>query len=316
MTVMRLPLGASTRSSLRAGWGLWALAVLTTAGAAIALPAFRTPTSMTSLMASLAPLLLVATGQAVVVLLGGIDLSVGAVLGLATVLVATTESVPVAVALALLAGLAAGAANGLGVLAGVNPLIMTFAAGGIVQGIALLRLSAPGGAVPGAVIDAVTWQAGTVPVAFMAAVGVLALVWFATTQARWGRLLQAAGFASDNARRLGLPVGRVTLLAYSAAGLLAAFAGLAVIARTYSGDALSGTPFVLDSVTAVLVAGIALTGGRGSVLAVLPAAVLLGVVDQVIRLTGTNTNYQFVLKGLILIAAMWLYQAARRRERP
>lgn len=313
----RFGLGASTRANLRAGWGLWVLTVLVVTGAAVMLPAFRTPTSLTSLMTSLAPLLIVAAGQAVVIMLAGIDLSVGAVLGLATVLVATTDrmggSVLLALVVTLAAGLAVGIANGGGVLAGVNPLIMTFAMGGIVQGVALLRLSAPGGMVPEPVITAVTAQVGDVPVTFVAALVLLVGVWYATTQTRWGRLVQATGFAAGNARRLGLPVRRITLLAYGAGGLLAAVAGLAVIARTYTGDALSGTPFILDSVTAVLVAGVALAGGRGSVLAVFPAALLLAVVDQVITLTGTDTNYQFILKGAILIGAMWLYQSAGGR---
>lgn len=313
----RFGLGATTRANLRAGWGLWLLTAAVVLGAAIALPAFRTPTSLNSLMTSLAPLLIVAAGQAVVIMLAGIDLSVGAVLGLATVLVATTDrlggSVVLALVVTLAAGLVIGAANGTGVLAGVNPLIMTFAMGGIVEGIALLRLGAPGGTVPSPIIDAVTAQVGDVPVTFIAAVVLLAAVWFATTQTRWGRLVQATGFAASNARRLGLPVRRITLITYGTAGLLAAVAGLAVISRTYSGDALAGTPFILDSVTAVLVAGVALTGGRGSVLAVFPAAVLLAVVDQVITLTGIDTNYQFILKGTILIAAMWLYQSAGGR---
>lgn len=313
----RAVLGATTRANLRSARMLWLLAVVASVVAALTLPAFRTPTSLNSLMASMGPLLIVATGQAIVILAAGIDLSVGAVLGLATVILAAPQhfgnSTMLAVLALLVGGIVVGLGNGAGVLAGVNPLIMTLATGGIVQGVGLLLLTEPGGAVPDAVTDVVAAQLGWVPVTFVAALVLLVVVWAATSQTRWGRVLLAAGFSPDNARRVGLPWRRATLIAYAAAGLLAALAGLAVIARTYSGDALAGGPFVLDSVTAVLVAGIALTGGRGSVLAVFPAALLLAVVDQVITLTGTDTNYQFILKGLILIVAMWVYQAAGAR---
>jgi ribose transport system permease protein len=305
------PLGTTATTALRGSVPLWVLTALVVTTAAILLPAFRTPTSMSSLLVALAPVVLVAAGQAVVVMLAGIDLSVGAVVGIATVVVVTAGPLGggwIGVALAVLTGLAIGLANGAGVLAGVHPLIMTLAAGGVVQGIGLLLLRQPGGTVPAGVLTVLTAKVGPVPVTALVALAVLVLVWYASAQTRVGRILAATGYDPATARRIGLPWRRVTMIAYGVSGLLAGLAGLAVVARIYSGDALAGTSFLLDSITAVLIAGVALTGGRGSVLAVLPAAALLAVAGQVITLTGTDTNFQYIIDGLVLVAAMLLYR--------
>lgn len=305
---MTAVLGTTATRALRSGIPLWTLAGLAVVVAAVTLPAFRTSTSLGSLLASLAPVLCVAAGQALVVMFGGVDLSVGAVVGVTTVLVATGDGWS-GVLLGLMLAAAVGAGNGIGVLSGVNPLIMTLAMAGVVQGIALLILDQPGGTIPDPVLTVLTRQFGTVPVTFLAALVALLLTWYASAQTRFGRTVQAAGYEQATARRIGLPWRRATLLAYGAAGLLAGLGGLAVVARIYSGDALAGNAFVLDSITAVLVGGVALSGGRGSVLTVLPAATLLAVAGQVIVLTGTDTNYQYIINGLVLIVAMLLYRA-------
>jgi ribose transport system permease protein len=305
-------LGTTTVAGLRAAVPLSAVTVLAIVVACVALPAFRTPVGVGSLLAGLAPLLFVAVGQALVVLLSGIDLSVGAVAGLTTVLIATSGGWT-GVLLAIAASAVVGAANGVGVVAGVHPLIMTLGTGGVIQGVALLVLPQPGGLVPDSVQGVLTIQFGPVPVMFLAALVALLVVWYVSGQTRFGRVLQASGHDLDTARRTGMPWRRVTVLAYLAAGLLAGCGGLAVVARIYSGDALAGTALVLDSITAVLVGGIVLTGGRGSVLAVLPAAGLLAVAGQVITLTGMDTNLQLVITGLVLIGAMLLHRTGGRR---
>lgn len=121
---------------------LWIVALAVIVVAAITLPAFRSPVSVNSLLATLAPIVLIAVGQGIVVLFGGIDLSVGATAGLATVVLSLSPLLPggtaSALALVLVAGFTVGMANGAGIVAGVNPLLMTFATAGVVQGAALL----------------------------------------------------------------------------------------------------------------------------------------------------------------------------------
>jgi ribose transport system permease protein len=305
-------LSSTAIRALRRAAALWAIAVVVIAVAAIALPAFRTTVSVNSLLASLAPIVLISIGQAVVILIGGIDLSVGAVAGLATVVLSLhgmlPGGAPTALALALLAGLAAGILNGLGINAGINPLLMTFAMAGAIQGLALLLQDAPGAEAPYDLIGVLAQAYGPVPLLALIALVVLVVVWLWMSQSRMGRVIQATGYDPRIARRLAFPVRGATLIAFALAGLLASLGGIAIVARTFTADALVGSSSVIDSIATVLVAGILITGGVGSVLNVLPAAVIIAVVGQVITLTGTDAYYQMIFKGVLLLAAMGVYQ--------
>ncbi|MDF2576001.1 MAG: inner-rane translocator, partial [Agromyces sp.] len=182
----RSPLSSTAIRALRRAAALWAIAVVVIAVAAIALPAFRSTVSINSLLASLA--------QAVVILIGGIDLSVGAVAGLATVVLSLhgilPGGAPTALLLALLAGLAAGILNGLGINAGINPLLMTFAMAGAIQGLALLLQDAPNAEAPYDLIGVLAQAFGPVPLLALIALVVLVVVWLWMSQSRMGRIIQ------------------------------------------------------------------------------------------------------------------------------
>jgi ribose transport system permease protein len=123
----------------------------------------------------------------------------------------------------------------------------------------------------------------------------------------------ATGHDPVAARRTGLPWRSATLRAYALSGLFSGMAGLAVVARTYSGDSLSGGSLILDSITVVLIAGIALTGGRGSVLTVLPAAAVLGLLQNLIVLSGMDSYYRYIVEAVVLVVAVALYEASGKR---
>ena len=293
---------------------LWAAALVVVIAAAIAVPAFRSIVSINSLLASLAPILLVSTGQAVAILLGGIDLSVGAVAGLATVVLSLSAllpgGTPVAFAVALLVGLAVGVLSGAGVRSGINPLLMTFAVSGVIQGLALLLQDVPGAQAPYDGIAILATSFGPVPLMAVVAVVALVATWLWLSQSRMGRVIYAAGYDEKTATRLGLPVRRATYVAFALSGFFAALGGLAILTRTYTADALVGTSSVIDSIATVLVAGIVITGGVGSVLNLVPAAVIIGVVGQIVTLTGTDASIQMIFKGVLLLVAMGIYQLA------
>ncbi len=307
-------ISTTARRSVNRAAFLWIVALALIIVASIVLPAFRSPVSVNSLLAALAPILLISIGQAIVILYGGIDLSVGAIAGLSTVVVAVHTVVPggapVALLLAVLAGAAIGVANGLGVVAGINPLLMTFAMAGVIQGAALLLQGVPGAEAPFDLIRMLSTSVGPVPVFAIIALTLLVLAWYWMSQSRMGRVIQAAGFDARIASRLGFPVRRATLVAFGLSGVFAALGGLAIVTRTFTADALVGTSSVIDSVATVLVAGIVITGGVGSLLSVLPAALVIAVVGQIITLTGTDAYYQTIFKGVLLIAAMGIYQLA------
>jgi len=309
---MSSPLSTTAARALRRGAVLWAVAALVVIVAAIALPAFRSTVSVNSLLASLAPIVLISIGQAIVILVGGIDLSVGAVAGLATVALSLHTvlpgGAPVALVLALVAGFVVGAVNGLGINAGINPLLMTFAMAGVIQGAALLLQGTPDSAAPYELIAVLATSVGPVPVLAIVAVVALIVVWWWASQSRMGRIIYATGYDARIAGRLGFPVRAATLVAFAVAGLLASLGGVAIATRTYTADALVGASSVIDSIATVLVAGIVITGGIGSVLNVLPAAVIIAVVGQIITLTGTDAYYQMIFKGVLLLAAMGVYQ--------
>jgi ribose transport system permease protein len=307
-------LGATTRAGLKPAIFITLVSVLAVVVAAIASAPFRSSTNVESLLFQMAPLLLVAAGQATVILIAGIDLSVGSMMSLATVLAASGSafgnSAVAVVAVVLLVGAIGGLTNGLGVLSGVNPLVMTLATMAVFRGIALLVLGQPGGIVPIGLLTPLTSVYGHVPLPFVVALVAIVLLWFATAETRWGRSLYATGADERHAASAGLPVRRTIMTAYLVAGLFAALGGLALVARIYSGDPLVGDPFALDSITAALIGGIAVTGGRGSVLAVVPAVLLLSLTDNLLNLFGVFSYWQYVAKGVILIATLWAYHAA------
>ncbi len=212
----------------------------------------------------------------------------------------------------LAVGIAGGLMNGLGVVSGVNPLVMTLGTMAIFRGVALLVLGQPGGVVPADLLTPLTTVFGHVPLTFLLALAGVALLWLASAETRWGRTLFAVGGDEGHARRARLPVRRTLLIAYSVSGLFAALGGLALVARIYSGDPNVGDPFALDAITAALIGGIAVTGGRGSVLAVIPAVLLLALTDNLLNLAGVFSYWQYIAKGVILIVTLAAYHAAGR----
>lgn len=307
------PLGTTTLAGLKPAFFITLVSIVAVVIAAIMSEPFRSPTNVESLLFQMAPLLLVAAGQAVVITSAGIDLSVGSMMSLATVLAAaSSSSAALVIAIVVAVGLAGGLGNGLGVVSGVNPLVMTLGTMAIFRGVALLVLGQPGGVVPADLLTPLTTVFGNVPLTFLLAIGAVVLLWLATAETRWGRALFAVGGDEGHARRARLPVKRTLLIAYSVSGLFAALAGLALVARIYSGDPNVGDPFALDSITAALIGGIAVTGGRGSVLAVIPAVLLLALTDNLLNLAGVFSYWQYIAKGLILILTLWAYHAAGR----
>jgi ribose transport system permease protein len=307
------PLGTTTLAGLKPALFITLISALAVAIAAVVSEPFRSPTNVESLLFQMAPLLLVAAGQAVVITTAGIDLSVGSMMSLATVLAAaSSSSAGAVVALVLVVGLAGGLLNGLGVVSGVNPLVMTLGTMAIFRGIALLVLGQPGGVVPADLLTPLTTVFGHVPLTFLLALAGVALLWLASAETRWGRTLFAVGGDEGHARRARLPVRRTLLIAYAVSGLFAALGGLALVARIYSGDPNVGDPFALDAITAALIGGIAVTGGRGSVLAVIPAVLLLALTDNLLNLAGVFSYWQYIAKGVILIVTLAAYHAAGR----
>lgn len=265
------------------------------------------PFDLRTLCQNVLPLALVALGQLFVILVNGIDLSLGPVMSVAGAVAALTFSwsAPLALALALAAGLAAGLANAvLVVTLRLPPILATLATMSIFQGIALILLPSPGGEVPEGLTTVFT-SAGPdllpVPLLLLAA-ATLAAGWIMSTP--FGLDLRAVGGDEPAALASGVRVRRVTFGAYLLAALLAALGGVYLSIATASGSPTIGDSFILLSIAAVVLGGVSIGGGKGAPLGVVMGALTLTIIGRLLYFAELSSFYQSLISGLILIGVV------------
>jgi ribose transport system permease protein len=254
-------------------------------------------------------LLLVATGQTIVILLGGIDLSVGGIVSVSTALAATRfgegGSDMAFWALAIVAlGLAAGAANGVLIARlRLQPFIVTLATWSIWSGVAFWVLPTEGGTIPESFTTWVTesYLGLTAPVWLVFALIVLWL-WFKRT--RLGVAIKATGSSENSAFLSGVPTAATTVAAYALSGLFAALAGLFLVTQTASGSPTVGNDYILNSVAAVVIGGTSLFGGRGGLGGTIAGAFVLTMIANVIFAYELESFWSPITYGALLIVAV------------
>jgi len=266
-------------------------------------------------------------GQTLVVLTGGIDLSVGPMVSLTNSLVsATTDpqrpraSMALAAALALLVGAGGGLVNGVLVAyARLQPIIVTLATASIWGGIALYVRPDPGGYVPPGFIEGVAGQAFREPLALpfglswerplpraLFLLAGLVVAWLLFRRTPLATRLYAVGSAEGAAYMSGVDVARTKVWAYTLAGVAAALAGLFTSAQTGTGNALAGGIFTLNSIAAVVLGGASLAGGSGSYLGTLAGAYVIALIPSVLFFFDISVFYQQLFQGSILLLAVAL----------
>jgi ribose transport system permease protein len=262
-----------------------------------------------SILNTTLPLVFVAIGQSLVVLTGGIDLSVGGVISLCVAVTATRVDGPAGVAvgwllLVLLLGTACGAVNGAMVAkARIAPILTTLATLSIFTGLALWVLPVPGGSISNAVRLALTNP--TVPTGLIW-LGLAVLGWYVLRRTRFGLWVYAVGSDETSALAVGVPAARVKIGVYALSGLCSALAAVFYVSRTTAGDANAGAPFILTSIASVVVGGVAFSGGRGSALGAMAGAAALALVIDVLFFAGIDPLYQSLFQGLFLVVAVLL----------
>ena len=282
-----------------------ALPLLLFAVLALAAPNFLAPQNLVNVSAQIAALLIVSLGQLLVALIAGIDLSVGSVMSLASCLVATQADPLVGVLLALGLGLLVGTVNGLGVaVAGIHPLIMTLSTMTFLQGLAYLLLPIPGGQVAAGLGQAANGTLWGLPLPLLWCAVCAALVFVLLHRTRLGLHIFAVGANARSAHLNGVRAVAVVVSAYVVCSLLAVVAGIYLAARVASGDPAMGAAFGLESVTAVALGGVQLTGGVGSILGVITGALSLGLITNGINLFGISPFLRGALTGALLLAAV------------
>jgi ribose transport system permease protein len=265
---------------------------------------------------------IIAVGMTFVILVGGIDLSVGAVLGLAAVgsavlMVDDGLGVAAAVVIVLLIGLFFGFLQGLAsALFGIQAFIVTLAGMQIARGVARIWSGGQGVAIaygdgPGeapltfSLLGERTFN-GLVPIpALIFAVVAVAAIVFLRTSA-FARHVYAIGGNEKAARLSGVPVTRVKVTVFCVCGLLAALAGIVHAGQLNQGSPNDGFGYELDAIAAVVIGGTSLTGGRGSVVGTVAGALLLGVLNNFLGLHGVDPNVQLLVKGLVIVLAAGL----------
>ena len=255
---------------------------------------------------------ILAVGVTFVLLTAGVDLSLGSVValsGVACAMFAQPGEHPVVVP--ILVGLLTGAACGLvnGVLVtrgGVAPFIVTLGMMTIARGLALIL---SGGRPVANMSESLTSLAGDIggfPIPVLCFAVVAALAWFFLRDFRLGRHLYAVGGNENAARAAGISVERVKLFAYVVCGLLTGLAGVVLAARITTGQPNAGQAYELDAIAAVVIGGTSLSGGVGTITGTLLGVLLIGVINNGLDLQGVSSYYQAVIKGVIIVGAVWL----------
>ena len=270
------------------------------------------PESLVGDIATYLPLILLAVGQTYVVFASDIDLSVGSIVSLVNVVTVSVMAALGGGTGAILAGILAGLAVGMicGVFNGLcvavlrfQPIVATFASGIVFAGLALWVLPQAGLPAPDPYWETYSDNLAGIPFVLW----VLALVAGAVALIAnlvFCRSLLAVGGHMQSAYQSGLAVPRLRIQAYMLCGLFAALAALCLTGDTASGDPLLGAKSTLGSVAAVVLGGTALSGGRGSAVGSIFGAVILGLVGSVVFFAGVPFEYQNLVQGLIVLAAL------------
>jgi fructose transport system permease protein len=266
-----------------------------------------------------------AIGQTLVILTAGIDLSVGTVMALGQIVMtklAVVSGIPAlpALLLGILTCLGLGVLNGgLVTIVRLPPFIVTlgtlniaFALTHVVSGDVTFT-SLPGTLLFFGRTFRVAHADFTYGVVFM--VGLYAIAWFALTQTAWGRHVYAVGDNREAARLTGINTGRVLMSVYALAGLTSGLAAMLLVGRTEVGDPNAGqTTENLDSITAVVLGGTSLFGGRGAIIGTLIGALIVGIFRNGLTLIGVQVIYQYLVTGILVILAVSVDQLAHRRR--
>lgn len=282
-------------------------------------PYFLTERNLFNVARQISVVGIVALGEALVILAGGIDLSVGSAIGLSAVLGAMATAATGSPLLGLVASLGTGAAAGLvnGVLvarARINPFITTLGTLSIMRGAALLITSGNPQPFTGWAAFLGGGRIGQMPVQFLLLLALAAVVWVFAVRTRWGRDVYAVGDNARAARLAGLHVAGTRTLVFAISGLLAGVGGLLLAGMLANANPNLGLGYELDVIAAVILGGVALTGGRGSVAGVLVGAGLMGLLRNAFVLLNVSGYWQTITIGAVVIVAVGADSLNRAKE--
>lgn len=282
-------------------------------------PSYRSIRNIGNIIVQSIPLSIVSLGQTIVMVSGGIDMSVGAMISLTTCIAATsmatgtTQGLVVGLALIFIVAFTVGTLNGVGVnYLKVPPMITTLSTMIILDGVSQAILPVAGGKVHIGFARFMTARFGLISIALVVLILVFILLRHILYNTKFGVSVYGIGNNRRIAESMGVNTKRISTSVYIIASLCASIAGILLATRMRIGDPLVGAKFGLDSITAAAIGGTALTGGIGLVSGSIAGAFLIGMLSNMMNILGVNHFYQYVLKGLLLVIAMIAYSIINR----
>ena len=263
----------------------------------------------------------IALGQTVALLMGGIDLSVGPLAGFLVVVASffinddkSAAMMAAGFVLMFVGALLVGTINGILIrFANFTAIAATLAMFIGLQGMSHLLRDSPDGYINFTVTEWINWQWGPIPVAFIVLVAVALAGEYILRKRRAGWRLRAVGSDEESARRLGLRIDRTFVYGYIACALLTALGAIMLMTQIGVGDPRQGINYTLSSITAVVLGGTSLKGGRGTFIGTVLGAVLLTEVLNAVTFLGLSQTYQYIFQGALIVVAALVYSTVRRQ---
>lgn len=275
-------------------------------------PVFLTADNALSVGRQISTNTTIALGMALVIILGGIDLSVGAVVALSgTLCVGLINSglpMPVAIIIGIGVGVAVGFVNGLIIAkTGMAPFIVTMSSMNIVRGASYIySRGLPIRARDEAFAKIGTGYLGPIPLPVIYLIVFVVIVSILLTKTKFGTYIYALGGNREAAKFSGIPTQKIEILVYTISGFMSAFAGVILAARMYSGQPSVASGAEMDAIAACVLGGVSMAGGMGKIGGVVIGTMIIGVISNGLNLLNINSFWQLVVKGVIVIIAVYV----------
>ncbi len=280
---------------------------------------FSTVANLMNVLRQVSTNALIAFGMTLVILLGGIDLSVGSILAVSSVLTAlllrSGSNALLATSLGVASGIVMGWLNGVVIAKGkVAPFIATLGSMTVLRGVSLVL--SKGSPVTGFSSDFYAllgngYVLRRVPLPVVWMLAMFGVFWFVLKKTVFGRHVYATGGNAEASKLSGVAVDRVQIGVYTISGAMAAMAGVILSSRLNSAQPTAGAGYELDAVAAVVLGGTSLAGGRGWIFGTLVGALLIGVLNNGLNLLSVSSFYQQVIKGAVILLAVLLDRAGK-----